>query len=529
MHFLLLLFLLPACAPEAWGPVEWIGSPARGAALTWLSTLAVVALAGVLANWTSRELVQHPDQRHAVARRYSRYRLLHLGLLLTAYLISLFSFGWGWEVEQLVCGPIARATQGFLGLDWSQQALEGKLLLPGAELLVLAPFLAALVGTWTCLYDAERALHQNGDEDERGDEFWSRSGYVNFHVRFNLALVFIPVLLLIVQKAIHWVLPDSIGGMASMGVAILGTLAVFAIMPWLLRLILSLQPLPAGPLREQLEATAHRLRFRCSDILLWKTRNNVANAMVTGVLPRLRYVLLTDRLVADLTPQEIDAVFGHEVGHVKHHHLPFYLGFLMVSLTVVGGIALLVIGTLESQFQGLKFDHVEQGLAMLPLVALMGPYIFLVFGFLSRRCERQADLYGCRAVSCDRPDCEGHGSEDVHCVPGKPGLCPTGVRTFISALEKVARLNGISRDKPGWLQSWQHSTIARRVEFLQRVRADLTLERRFQRRVAFVKWGLVVGLAVVFLMVLLLGRDRLLEDPKPDTQSIPAGQTMVAQ
>jgi hypothetical protein len=68
-------------------------------------------------------------------------------------------------------------------------------------------------------------------------------------------------------------------------------------------------------------------------------------------------------------------------------------------------------------------------------------------------------------------------------------------------LEKVARLNGISRHRPGWLQSWQHSTIARRVEFLQRVVADRRVEMSFQRRVTFVKWGLGVGLATAFLVL----------------------------
>ena len=68
-----------------------------------------------------------------------------------------------------------------------------------------------------------------------------------------------------------------------------------------------------------------------------------------------------------------------------------------------------------------------------------------------------------RAASAD---CRGHEPAVVPAAGGR-GLCPTGIRTFIDALEKVARLNGISRDRPGWLQSWQHSTIARRVEFLQ--------------------------------------------------------------
>jgi len=60
----------------------------------------------------------------------------------------------------------------------------------------------------------------------------------------------------------------------------------------------------------------------------------------------------------------------------------------------------------------------------------------------------------------------------------------------------VARLNGISRHRPGILQSWQHSTIARRVEFLQRVEADPSIEPRFQRMVSLVKWAVVLALAV---------------------------------
>src|SRR5207249_2624992 len=84
-------------------------------------------------------------------------------------------------------------------------------------------------------------------------------------------------------------------------------LAVFLGIPWLLRLILGLKPLPAGPLRDRLLATARRLKFRFTDILIWDTRNSVANAMVTGPSRWLRYVVLTDRLVKEMTPEEIEA------------------------------------------------------------------------------------------------------------------------------------------------------------------------------------------------------------------------------
>src|SRR5207245_1434738 len=104
--------------------------------------------------------------------------------------------------------------------------------------------------------------------------------------------------------------------------------------PWILRVVLGLRPLPPGPLRSRLEGVARRLNCRCSDILLWRTHDSLANAMVTGVSPWLRYVILTDRLAEHLTGPELEAVFGHEVSHVKNRHMLYYMGFVVVSLAL---------------------------------------------------------------------------------------------------------------------------------------------------------------------------------------------------
>jgi STE24 endopeptidase len=281
---------------------------------------------------------------------------------------------------------------------------------------------------------------------------------------------------------------------ASVGGACVAIL-IFITMPWIVRLVLGLKPMPEGPLRDRLMATAERLRFRCSDILLWNTRGGVANAMVVGLFPFLRYVLMTDRLLEELTPEEVEAVFGHEIGHVKHHHMAYYLFFLLASMLVL----VLVLTPYTSQVIEVLHLGDRQDLVVLPSVVAMGLYIFLVFGFLSRRCERQADIYGCRAVSCNDPACLRHDPE--HPLPeGGRTLCGTGIYTFVQALEKVALLNGISRDRPGFLQSWQHSTIARRVGFLQQVLTDPQVERHFQRRVFLVKCGLFALLGAILLV-----------------------------
>src|SRR5205823_12163326 len=132
------------------------------------------------------------------------------------------------------------------------------------------------------------------------------------------------------------------------------------------------------------------------------THGGVANAMVVGIVPWVRYVLLTDRLTTEMTGDEVEAVFGHEVGHIKHRHMLYYLGFLLISLTVV-------METWKAiDLQWFINRSAREDLAILPLVASLGAYIFVVFGFLSRRCERQADIFGCRAVSCANVACLGH-------------------------------------------------------------------------------------------------------------------------
>jgi Zn-dependent protease with chaperone function len=482
MPFLLLLLLSLACLPIQWPqPPPWIGL-LGSAGLTWASVALAVGTAAFLAQWTRRQLRRDPGRRENILQRHVTGRFYHLIGLFVVYGVALYGLGWGWVV-QTVCSLDTLLPDGSVPL------------LPGGELLIAAPFLVALVLSWACFYDAEQALHDTSAL-AGGSPFWSRWTYVGFHVRHNLALVCVPIAILILEQGFCRLFPDVHNDWWFQfgAVALLAT--VFVTMPWALRVLLGLRPLPAGPLRDRLLASARRLNFRCSDILLWDTRGGVANAMVVGILPWIRYVLLTDRLTVEMTQDEVEAVFGHEVGHVKHNHMLYYLGFLLVSLVVV----MMVWKAID--LQTLLDRNTREDLAVLPLVASLGAYIFVVFGFLSRRCERQADIYGCRAVSCARNDCGGHDDETT-LLPGGRGLCPTGVRTFMEALEKVARLNGISRDRPGWLQSWQHSTIARRVEFLQRILHDPTVEPRFQRRVGLVKWGLFVGLGTALF---LLGR-----------------------
>jgi STE24 endopeptidase len=481
LPFLVLLVLTLVCLQGVWPEPFWrfgqtAGLPAgqlestdwlsvgTSALLTWLGITALAAAAASWSQLLARRLRQQSGQRESLLVCCGKQRRQLVIALILYFIAALYLLGWGWTARSL--------------LAYSDRSL------PGAELLILAPFLVGLLVLWTFAYDVERAVQETSAR-AADSPFPGRAAYVVLQARHNLLLALPPLILLLLQQVILSLVPKDLRS-SDWLVPLLafGLLAgVFVGIPWVLRWYLGLRPLEDGPLRQRLLATARRLRFRCNDILLWNTRHTIANAMVTGPLPVLRYVVLTDRLVRDMTPDEIEAVFGHEVGHIKHHHMLFYLGFLLASLVVLAcsfkALEQPATALLDSFLPGWQaWRETFEVLTALPIIGLIGGYVFIVFGYLSRRCERQADIFGCRTVS---------------------------VPVFIDALEKVALLNGISRDRPGWLSSWQHSTIARRVEFLRQLSADPSLGHRFQRRVGLLKWGMAccLGGVLVALWVVL--------------------------
>jgi STE24 endopeptidase len=495
MPLLLLFYLILTALPLPWSQPRFGLGPLGSAGLTAGLMLVPVLAAWLLGRLTARRLPIDLHRRGEIVRRYNRGKLLQLYGLMATHLLAL-ALGWGWSAEQ-IGGP-------------------------ATELLRMVPFLFGLGLGWAGFYPADRFIQEPpGDPEQirRSGPFVSRGGYVIFMARQRLAFVGVPLAFFLLQQALLRSVPDLFAGGRLVFVMIGIVALAVALAPLGLRLMLGLRPLPSGPLRDRLAAAGRRLRVRYADILLWDTRGAVANAMLAGVFPRFRYILLSDRLLAELTPDEVEAVFGHEVGHVKHRHMIFYLLFFLMSLAALAGFW---TAASDAIFGPLPIDAVSglnpgatwswRDWEAVPALVMAGVYIFVAFGFVSRRCERQADLYGCRVVSCGRSDCDGHPAilrrdrpeDGGEAFPSRDS-CPTGIRTFVNALEKVAISNGISRDRPGWLHAWLHGSIAQRVDFLEGVLTDGAVARNFQRRVGFLKWGLVAGLAAVLVGLELVG------------------------
>jgi STE24 endopeptidase len=287
--------------------------------------------------------------------------------------------------------------------------------------------------------------------------------------------------------------------------AVLGFL-VLSVSPLFIRLAWPTRTMPAGPLRLRLEAAARRAGFKFNDLLIWDTGHLMVNACVTGVLPQFRYVLITDALVETLDRAEIAAVFGHELGHVAHRHLPFFGLFFLGSLGLLSILSeqftfpadwLAGLSWVPAGREALAGEIVEAALVL----GSLGILFWLVFGYLSRRFERQADVFGCKVVSCSAAECPPHFDlEEADCPAPSEDIrtstpCPVGIRIFADALAKVAGENGIDPSA----RSWRHGSIASRLRFLQRLAADLDQERRFQLGVRRLR----LLLAAVLVLALL--------------------------
>jgi len=300
--------------------------------------------------------------------------------------------------------------------------------------------------------------------------------YLWLRFRVELAIVLIPWLLLVLvtdlTQAVFLHSPYARRADTVATFAVLGALLLFS--PALLRFIWSTSRLPDGPLRRRLEQFCRAHSFPCNDILLWHTDNCLANAGVVGPTRLLRYVMISDSLLARCTEGEVAAVFAHEVGHVRRHHLSFYVIFAIAFLCFYANLMDLAaaFGWVAPLGDIFAFDMtVRQAVAML---VLAGVYWAVVFGFVSRRLEQEADLFSLRNI--ENP------------------------QEFLTALEKLSAVSGVPRAA----NHWRHFSIARRVEWMKKVLAQPEVGTRFLRRLRMLKLGILATLGLLLARLLIV-------------------------
>jgi STE24 endopeptidase len=164
-------------------------------------------------------------------------------------------------------------------------------------------------------------------------------------------------------------------------------------------------PLQNEDLKARLTRLGERAGTRIRGVYEWKLseKSKKANAALTG-LGNTRRIILADTLLENYSPEEIEAVLAHELGHHVHGHILKSI-FVQAVVTLVGFWAAdfaLQYVTLSAHLFDSRTDF-----ANMPLLVLVSSGISMLLmpalNAYSRFNERQADVYCWKTVPSITP------------------------------------------------------------------------------------------------------------------------------
>lgn len=388
--------------------------------------------AWIIAFYTARKLRAMPELRMQSLSLYQQLQRLHSALIVVIFGSIMLMTKWPHIIR----------------INWM---LNDTILLD--ELCLLAPFLIASIVSWLAFYEVDHVLEKQGLV-RTGSLSSTRVQHLLFQLRHHSALIFFPALLLITIIEILMLFSPSSAQQSSFIAVIALT---FLCSPLFLITVWKTKPLTENQLREKFTIICQRSRVAIRDILIWETQDKVVNALVTGFISRLRFVLMSDRLLSQFATSELEYIFAHEIAHIKHHHLLLRV----LGLIPLGAILLFIDRTSVGNLPGFQTLPEWSTWCITMFITLL--YIFSVFAYYSRRLERQADLYACRVLSCRNFTC----TEAEHSVPNNYPVpahcCPTSIYRFVQSLRQLED----SCQTRHSIFAWQHFRLQERITFIE--------------------------------------------------------------
>lgn len=206
-------------------------------------------------------------------------------------------------------------------------------------------------------------------------------------------------------------------------------------------------PVADPALGERIRALAERAGVRVAEVtqMDMSRQTRKANAFFAGLGPTKR-IALGDTLVSEFTPEEIEVIVAHELGHQVHGDI--WKGVGMGTLATLGSAFALsrVAEPLIRRFASrLGFKRLDD-IASLPLLGLLVSVLSLLGmplanGFSRAFVERPADRYALE-------------------LTGRHAA-------FISGMQKLTRLNLVDPDPPRLVKLllYSHPPVAERIAF----------------------------------------------------------------
>jgi len=251
------------------------------------------------------------------------------------------------------------------------------------------------------------------------------------------------VLGLIVLEVIYWLLRTVptlwwlyAAAVMLVFTVVLGSLAPVLIMP----LFYKFTPLDNDDLVQRLTRLAERAGTKVKGVyrMDMSTRTKSANAALTG-LGATRRIILSDTLLNEFTPDEIETVLAHELGH--HVHRDITLGIIFnTALTLVSfWLASVVLNWGVRAFHLTSIADPAGLPLLLVVIALISLLAMPVGNAWSRWRERMADRYALEQT----------------CKP----------KAFADAMTRLANQNLADADPARWvvLLLYSHPPIRERV------------------------------------------------------------------
>jgi len=216
------------------------------------------------------------------------------------------------------------------------------------------------------------------------------------------------------------------------------------------------EPLENDDLKQRLVRLSESAGTKVRGIYKWhlSEKSRKANAALTG-LGATRRIILADTLLDHYSPEEIEAVLAHELGHHVHKHILKSI-FVQAGVTLLGFWAANYVLHLSIE-QWSMFDTMSD-FSNLPLLVLISTVLSVVLmpamNAYSRFNARQADRYAFKTIRSVQP--------------------------FITSMNKLAAQNLAERTPSRWVE-WlfhSHPAISRRVAAAEAWKMRLAADSR---------------------------------------------------
>ena len=230
------------------------------------------------------------------------------------------------------------------------------------------------------------------------------------------------------------------------GVMFVFTLTISFLYPIFSRIGNKFTPLEDGELKDRLMEllTKHGYEVKAIEVMDASRRTTKLNAYFTG-FGKLKTIVLFDNLLNAMTPDEICAVFAHELGHGLHKDV------VKMQIMNLGNLFLMALAVWVAVSQPMiytefGFDQINYGFAYVVVgsfLSLIQPFTSMVINAYSRRAEYKADK---QAIE------EGYGKD------------------LVGALKKLAKDNfaHLSPSKINVVLEYSHPPLSDRIDAIEK-------------------------------------------------------------